>query len=67
MKQFQGTGRDSEGQNATIRDSERHVATPLDRRDTRESQQLQETVRDMQNLYWTGETVRESLQTWETV
>ena len=67
MKQLQGTGRDSKRQTATIRDSERHADSPWDRRDTRESQQLQETVRDMKHLYWTGETVRDSQQTWETV
>ena len=34
MQQLHGTGRDSDRQPATMRDNERHVGTPWDRRDS---------------------------------
>ena len=34
MKQLHGTGRDSERQKATMKDSKRHVATSWDKRDS---------------------------------
>ena len=42
-------GRDSDIKPTTMGDSERHVATPWRRRTVRDSQQPEETMRDMKN------------------
>ena len=47
MQQLHGTGRDSERQQATMSDSDRHVAIPWDRRD---SERQPATIRDSEIL-----------------
>ena len=49
-------------------DSERHVATLLDQRDSKiQPEIISQIVRDMQQLHGTGATVREGQQPLEAV